>query len=191
MFAPQAGKLHSGSTSHTQPETDALFEIFSFTQVQPSCSISCLFPQPKLAECEAERENAAITRDACAEMRELIAEELKRTHGDNTKPHALETSVEIGERCLVQALIPDSRTLIVDTGVKGLLVEMPLQEAMDFVSARAMLLQKCVRSHCSCPRPVPSFSGNDKQKSISSSLKEMMYIFEQSLTMSPSTSRNP
>lgn len=98
--------------------------------------------KPKLADCEAERENAAITRDACAEMRELIAGELKRTNGDNTKPHALETSVEIGERCLVQTLIPDSRTLIVDTGVKGLLVEMPLQEAMDFVSARAMLLQK-------------------------------------------------
>ena len=134
---------------------------FFYSSSTLSSSISCLFAQPKLADCEAERENAAITRDACAEMRELIAGELKRTNGDNTKPHALETSVEIGERCLVQTLIPDSRTLIVDTGVKGLLVEMPLQEAMDFVSARAMLLHKCVRSHCSYPRPVPSFSGND------------------------------
>ena len=89
-----------------------------------------------------------------AEMRELIAGELKRTNGDNTKMHGLPRDQE---RCLVQTSIPDSRTLIVDTGVKDYCGD-AYQEAMDFVSARAPC--KVRKKSLQLPDP-SSFSGND------------------------------
>ena len=62
---------------------------------------------------------------------------------ERPSPPSMETAVEIGEGCFVQATVPDASTLLVDTGAKaGVLVEMPLRDALEFVAARAMLLQR-------------------------------------------------
>lgn len=111
--------------------------------------------KPALEEVEAEREKVAVTRDACVELCEQISKVLEEGEAEEKTP-TMETAVEIGERCFVQAVIPDASTLVVDTGVMGVLVEMPLQQALEFVAARAMLLQRQAPSHAHTHLSLPS-----------------------------------
>jgi len=98
---------------------------------------------PVLNDLERQHKHAAETAVSCNALAQLIDDHLAATPaGDGRQP--LEAIVDFGERCIVQAVIPDPTKLLVDTGVLGLRVEMGLAEARKFAILRAAVLEgKC------------------------------------------------
>jgi hypothetical protein len=106
--------------------------------------------QPALDDLERQHEHAAETAVSCRAFASLVdghfQEQQPGSGSGGQKQHLapLQAMVDVGERCILQAVVPDPSTVQVDTGVLGLRVEMGLAEARAFVLDRAGVLEdKC------------------------------------------------
>lgn len=92
--------------------------------------------EPKLQELEEERSRYITTAESCGELVVLLE------NHQRSEESALNALVDIGGRCILSAIIPDPSKLLVDTGVGGFFVEMSMSEAVVFVKARRLLLER-------------------------------------------------
>ena len=97
--------------------------------------ITCTL-EPELRAVEGQCDLLEATAGSCQEFCKLITNHLK----SEKKNAPLTALVEIGERCIFEADVPDASRFIVDLGLLDIRVEMPSKDAVDFVRKRGELL---------------------------------------------------
>ena len=101
--------------------------------------------EPAWRTLERDRLALEATAASCNELVKLIDSHNEKA-GSSAAVQPMEALVDCGERCIVQASIPDPSRLVVDMGVLGILVEMDLADAREFASKRADALGGRIRS---------------------------------------------
>lgn len=87
---------------------------------------------PTIEDLESQREKLDQLINSCREFAKLVNSQSSKD---------LPILVDVGEGCIVNAVVPDASIFMVDTGVLGVHVQMPAEAAVTFVTARANLLE--------------------------------------------------
>uniref|UniRef100_A0A7S2E2Z9 Uncharacterized protein n=1 Tax=Octactis speculum TaxID=3111310 RepID=A0A7S2E2Z9_9STRA len=95
--------------------------------------------EPLLKDLRAQRDALDAAVSGCQELCQIIGDLQADT---SNSPPRLETLVDIGQNCFVEAIISDASRLVVDMGAYGVHVELTISEAKPFLVARSTLLQR-------------------------------------------------